>query len=230
MNTYSQKHFSQSALYALAASGTIVALLFTTFFIAEPAISYGQSDTASFTIQQTITDETTFLVNPSDVTMVGSIAGLTGGNATGTSSFVVKTNNATGYYVDISFQGDPQAMVGDDDADEGILDYEAATMEPTYNFTTSAAAQFAYTVTSSSSNHTDLSFLDGGASCGTGSGQGSCWMAPSTTAVRIVDFNGTAASGASSTVQFKVHVPNSPSPALTAQTYTATATLSLYTQ
>jgi hypothetical protein len=232
MTTFNlRKHLSQAALYALVASFAILASMATIFFTAEPSITYGQTETDEFLIVQTITDETAFTVLPTDVTMVGSIAGLTGGNATGTTFFNVKSNNASGYYVEISFEGDPEAMVGDIDGDLGILDYQAATMEPTYSFTTSAAAQIAYTINATNTLRIDDSFIDAGSACGnTTGGGGACWMAPSTTAVRIIDSNQPDASGASSSIMFKIHVPNNPSPVLTAQTYTATATLSLFTQ
>lgn len=230
------RHLSQSAIYALLASLTIVSLLFTVFFVAEPAISYG-NDSSQFLVHQTITDETSFLVTPTSITMTGNISGVTGGNATGTTSFVVISNNSTGYYVDISFydNGTPEAMIGDLDADQGIHDYGGDTAgQPSYTFVSSTSAQFAYTVSSAITLDTAQSFLNNGINaCNTGGTSASglyCWKSPTTTAFRIVDRDSSAPTGATSTIQFKVNVPSGATPVPTAQPYTATATLSLFAQ
>jgi hypothetical protein len=204
------------------------------FFLAEPRISHG-NESVDFRIRQTITDETSFLVDPSNVTMVGSIAGLTGGNATGSTPFVVRSNNASGYYVEIDFfdNAGAYAMRGDEDGGAQLRDYSGdVTGQPSFNFTASTAAQFAYTVNSSTTLDTDDSFLNDAAACNTGSTQtfGKCWKAPSTTGFRVVDRGTPAANGATSTLYFKVHVPSAAIPQPTAQTYTATATLSVFIQ
>ena len=118
-------HFRQSALQAFIASSVILTLLFATYFIAEPAISHGQIDTESFYIRQTITDETSFLVPPVNVTMAGNINGVTGGQATGTTQFSVISNNTAGYYVEIAFfnNSTPNAMIGDVSSNEAIRNY-----------------------------------------------------------------------------------------------------------
>ncbi|MCA9359122.1 hypothetical protein KC926_02865 [Candidatus Kaiserbacteria bacterium] len=234
MINITNKHLGQSAMQALVASSTIVSLLFVTFFLAEPTISHGQSDTSTFYIRQTITDESSFLVNPSNVTMAGDLNGVTGGNATGTTDFVVQSNNTAGYYVEIAFEnnGTPEAMIGDVSASEAIRDYGSGLVEPSYGYTASTAAQFAYTVTSLTSGDTDASFKNNGAACNAGSTQtaATCWKAPDTAAFRIVDRSASAVTGATSTIQFKVHVPSGAAPVPVAETYTATATLSLFTK
>lgn len=231
------KHLSQSAVHAFLASITIVSMLFTGFFLLEPTISHGQADTADFTITQTITSESSFLVAPTDVTMDGSIAGVTGGTANGTTNFVCTSNNDTGYYVTIDFYDNTgaYAMIGDTTADESIHDYAGdVSNEPSYSFTANAAAQLAYTVHSSSTVDSDQSFLSNGSdTCNTGavsSGGTTCWKAPSTTPFQIVDRTTAATTGASTTVTFRVVVPSGPSPVPQSDTYTATATLSMYEQ
>ncbi len=225
-----------NGIRAAAAAGIIVSLLLAGFFLAEPRISHGQSDTASFYVRQTITDETSFLVDPGNVTMNGSISGITGGNATGSSRFVVKSNNASGYYVDISFfdNAGAYAMRGDEDGGAQIRDYgPGGAAQPQYNFTASTAAQFAYTLNSSTTLDTSDSFLNNGSNtCNTGATQtfGKCWKSPTITAFRVVDRTTAATTGATSTLYFKVNVPSSANPTPTAQTYTATATLSVFTQ
>jgi hypothetical protein len=226
---------SQAALQALVSASLIVTLLFAGFIAAEPRISHGQSDQKTFRVRQTITDETSFLVAPSNVTMAGSISGITGGTATGSSKFVVKSNNSTGYYVEIAYFDNTgaQAMLGDKDAGEQLRDYDGdVTGEPSYNFTASTAAQFAYTVNSSTTADTDASFKNNGSACNAGSTQtfGKCWKKPTTSAFRIVSRSTSATAGATSTLYFKVHVPSGAVPIPTAQTYTATATLSVFTQ
>ena len=226
---------SQRISFAASAAIVLLALLCGSFFVLEPQISYGQSDTADFYIRQTIDDETSFLVNPNNVTMVSSISGVTGGNATGTTPFVVRSNNASGYYVEIDFfdNAGAYAMRGDEDGGAQIIDYAGDVGgQPSYNFTTNGSAQFAYANYSSTTSDTDDSFLNNGSACNTGAGQtiGRCWKAPSTTGFRIVDRNTSATNGATSTLYFKVNVPSGASPTPTAQTYTATATLSVFVQ
>ena len=229
---------TRAAFQSLVSATLIVSLLFAGFMLAEPKISHGQVDTATFRIRQTITDESSFLVDPVNVTMNGSIAGLTGGNASGSSRFVVKSNNASGYYVEIAYfdNAGAYAMRGDKDGGAQLRDYGGdVTGQPSYNFTASTAAQFAYTVNSSTSADTDPSFKTTGASAPCNSGgstqtYGKCWKSPVTTAFRIVDRTTSAVTGATSTIYFKVSVPSGANPIPVAQTYTATATLSLYIQ
>lgn len=225
-------------IYAFVASVTAVSLFSVGFFALEPQIGRSQvlEDTSSdFRIRQTITNETSFLVQPTNVSMVGSINGVTGGNATGTTQFVVQSNNSSGYYVEIDFfdNSGAYAMLGDDTASESIIDYAGdVTGQPSYNYTANAAAQFAYSITSSTTLDTDDSFLNNGSTlCNTGSTQtvGRCWKSPSTTGFRIVDRDSAAVTGATSTIMFKVRVPSGATPVPTAETYTATATLSVFT-
>ncbi len=223
-----------NGIRAAAAAMMIVSLLLAGFFLAEPQIGHG-NEAIDFRIRQTITDETSFFVDPPNVTMVGSIAGLTGGNASGSSRFVVRSNNASGYYVDINFFDNAglYAMRGDKDGGAQIRDYSGDVAgQPSFNFTASTAAQFAYTVNSSTTADTDGSFLNNATNCNVGATQtfGKCWKLPSTTAFRVVARTTPAANGATSTLYFKVNVPSGSVPQATAQTYTATATLSVFTQ
>ncbi len=222
-----RKHSMFTALLLL------VSLL--TYICMEPLAIRAQEDTSTFTINQTITQESSFLVEPTDVTMSGTIPGLTGGTALGSTQFVVLSNNATGYYVDIAYEdnGTEQAMLGHITNSEAIRDYGGDVAgEPSFGFTASTSAQFAYSVTSSTTADTDQSFRHNGATCNTGSNDtvNTCWKEPTVSAFRIVDRSTAAVNGATSTVEFRVTVPSGAVPVPTAEPYTATATISLYVQ
>jgi hypothetical protein len=205
------------------------------YFVFEPQIGHTQTTvaTSTFEISQTVTDESSFTIDPVDVTMVGNIAGLTGGNAVGSTQFEVTSNNTGGYEVTIEFAdpgADGEAMEGESTGSDSILDYLGDdTGEPSDGFTPSVtAAQFAYSITSSTSAHTDDSFKASGGNCNEPLGtQGDCWKAPDTAPFTIVDNAGAAPSGERATINFQVDIPNNPTPTVPADTYTATATLSL---
>lgn len=239
MTNFKISEISQNAVYAVVASATTVAMLFMGFFLAEPSVSRAQLvDTSnSFTISQTITGETSFLVEPTNVTMAGGgINGLTGGNATGSTQFSVLSNNPTGYYVNIAFDDNAgaHAMYGDVTGDDGIRDYDESTPGTAdFGFTASTAAQFAYSVISSTTADTSSNFDHNGSACNSSPDTDadlSCWKAPTIAEYEIVNRSTSAVTGATSTIVFKVDVPSGADPAPLADTYTATATLTLYLQ
>ncbi len=237
MNNLTLKILGQSATYSVVASSLVFSLLTLAFFAAEPVISHGQSDTSEFLIQTTILDESSFTAEPVDVSMSGTVYGVTGGQATGTAQFTVRTNNASGYYVEIAFtsNGTTEAMSGDDDDGESIRDYGPDGAAPTYGYNSSTSAQFAYSVLASTTANLDDAFeSDGSSACGSGGNQfpsgDYCWKGPEIAGVRIIDTATAAATGATSTLVFNVTVPSGATPSPTAQQYTATATLSLFTK
>jgi hypothetical protein len=229
------KNYITYARHSLMVATLIVVLLFTTFFIVEPRI--GQAvDSGPFTIKQTITGEISFLVDATDVTMSGSLNGVTGGTANGTTTAVVTTNSSTGYTMSIAYfdNGTDNAMLGDVSASTAIHDYTASSSEPTYGFhTASSSSVFAYTATADNVSDVDLSFQDDGAGNCNASGTsnpGTCWMEPTVAGFQIIDRGSSSAGGATTTINFRVYVPNSPSPALVTDVYTATATLTALNQ
>ncbi|MES2748779.1 MAG: hypothetical protein V4606_00055 [Patescibacteria group bacterium] len=212
------------SVQAIAVATAAVLMIVMLFTLLEPTLGMAIDDT--FIVRQQITDEISFLVPAADVTMVGPIAGISGGNATGTTYVVVRTNNASGYTMDIAFSTST-AMRGEVSLSTAIRDYGVYGAEPTLAFAASTSAQFAYSVTASSSVDIDPSFLNDTATCNTGSTStvDTCWKGASTTAFRIVNRTTDAGSGATTTLRFKVNVPSNPLPAVTEDFYTATATL-----
>lgn len=214
---------------AVPLSACLLVAIIVSYIVLEPVVSMAQTDV--FNIRQQVTGEISFLVPATDVTMVGPLAGITGGNATGTTYAVVQTNSATGYTMDISFSNTP-AMRGEVTGSTALRNYGSSS-EPTYLFFGSTSAQFAYTVNASTTSDIDQSFLNNGSACNTGSGYtaNTCWMgATSTSNFRIISRGTAASTGATTSLQFRVNVPNNPSPALQSDFYTATATLTAVTQ
>jgi len=109
-----------SKIAFLSALAALVSLALL-YMLVEPQVTYSQA-TETFLIQTTITAESSFLVPPTNVTMAGTLNGLTGGQATGSTQFVVQSNSPTGYRVAISFppNGTTNAMVSDTTADESM--------------------------------------------------------------------------------------------------------------
>lgn len=225
------KHYLKSFEQALITTTLILALLSTAFFMAEPKV--GQAVVSGpFTIKQTVTAEISFLVDAANVTATGTINGITGGTSNGTTTAVVRTNNPAGYTMTIAYasNGSDNAMIGDTTASQSIHDYVASSSEPTYTFhTASTSPVFAYTVSAANTSDLDQSFKDDGAGlCNSGSNDTAgytCWMEPTTSSFQVVNRTSDAPSGATTTLNFRVYVPNNPSPSLPADTYTATATL-----
>ncbi len=222
-------------LKALLCALLVITLGIGTFMLFEPQISRAVADTSGpFTITQTIVGETSFLVDANNVGMNGSINGIGGGTAYGTTTFAVQSNNANGYYVDISFADadlDGTAMLGITSGSDAIRNYNN-TLSVDYNFSTAAAnAVFGYSVDSLNPGDTSDSFLSDAAACNDAGGVdelGQCWTGPSTTAPFTIVDRDTGTASATSSVVFRVYVPAGANPVVPADTYIATATLSLY--
>lgn len=227
MNT---QHYFTATKQALLAAILAMALLAGSFFFFEPQVGQAVVGTP-FTIKQTISDEISFLVEANNVVATGTINGMTGGTANGTTTTVVKTNKPNGYHMTIAFtnNGTNNAMKGDmSGGDDVIMDYPATSNEPTFNFSTaSSAAVFAYTVGASDTTDIDQSFRDSGIVCNDPAvfTPGKCWMEPMTSGFQIINRGTAATTGATTTITFRIHVPNNPTPGVPAGTYTATATL-----
>jgi hypothetical protein len=220
-------HLLNTLRSSFVAAFIIAALLIVSFIMVEPQV--GRGATSTFTVSQQITNEISFLVSASNVTMVGSIQGLTGGYATGTTYAVVRSNSPTGYNMTIGFSS-TTAMSASSSA--YINNYTpAATTAPDFAWadnTSGQAAEFGFTVRASTTGEVDASFLNNGSACNTGTNETDdrCWQNPTTSPAAETIINSNAPSVSSTTtVKFKVAVPSNPSPALPAAFYVATATL-----
>jgi hypothetical protein len=231
------KEFTGAFMQALLSALLVVVLLATMYFMVEPQVGRAVSGTP-FSVRQEIGAEISFLVQAANVSMTGPLNGLTGGNATGTTQAVVRANS--GYYVEIAFSdsdvdGIMMRREGGGSNAGSIRNYATSTTmtEPTYGFSSaSTSAVFAYTVTASDTLAVDQSFLNNGAVCNAGSGTDvdTCWMKPQTSGFRIMNSTDPAPTGSTTTVKFRVYIPSSPTPGVDSGFYTATATLSAFTQ
>ena len=225
-----QIHLLNTVQSAFVAAFLILTLAVGTFFTFEPSV--GRAITSNFTVTQQITNEISFIATTSATTMVGTIAGLTGGYATGTNVTVVTTNNSTGYNMTLSFSS--STAMNRNNGESFINNYPPATANvPDYSWidnSTGQAAEFGYTVAASTSSQIDPSFMNNTTICGAGATETAdrCWMNPSTTPETIINA-ATSVVSATTTIKFKVAVPNSPSPSLPSGFYTATGTLTAVT-
>lgn len=222
--------------HAFALSFISVVFLALCLAVFEPVISRAATD--EFIVTQEITDEVSFTVPANDVALSPSIPGITGGTANGSTAVAIATNSASGYTLDISFST-TTAMQGN--TTTGYINNYTPSSPGVPDFTfaiggSGTPGEFAFTATTSEAAATsglDGSFLDNGAACNTGSNMTNdrCWLNPSTTDERIISRTSvTSASGATTTLQFRVSVPSSPNPLIPGDTYTATATLTATVQ
>ncbi len=217
---------------SLLSAGLVSSLLLISYFAFEPMVTKAAT-TASFTVTQEITGEISITTPPTNVTMSSSIAGMTGGSASGYTDVRVTSNNATGYNMTIAFSN-AVAMKHHTLANTIPNYVPAVAGTPDYSFVMPTnSAGFAYNI-DASDVATDVAakFRDSGSVCGTGNlvTSDSCWYgtADATMAETIVNRpNATPALGAETTIGFHVGVDANPSPALPTGFYTATATLTV---
>lgn len=225
----------RSAQQAFVVAILLLSFTLATFFAFEPIV--GRAITDDFTVSQTITSEISFLVAVNNVAMNGTIAGVTGGYATGTAVTSVNTNNATGYRMTLHFATSTSGRSMQASSTAYIDDYTPATVGvPDFTWvdnSTGQAAEFGYTVRASTTNEVDPSFRDNGTLCNTGTNETNdrCWMSPTTTSSAQETIINSPYSNVSSTstIKFKVAVPNNPSPLLPSGVYVATGTLTAFT-
>lgn len=226
-------HFNvlrRTFIHSTTAAVLGVSLLLAAYFVLEPTIMVaGASAQDTFTVEQTIVGEISFLVAATDVTMTPSISGITGGTSNGTTSAVVRANNVTGYNMTIQFAS-TTAMVGE--VSGSIQNYTPAVGgTPDYTFVTPTnGAEFAYTVSAADLGDETAIFRDDGAGCNTGAANAylTCWynISNATNTVSIINRStATNVNGATTTINFRVGIDANPSPTVPSGIYTATATL-----
>ncbi len=216
---------------SIATSFFITLTLAFGFGIIEPAITRAIED--QFTITQTITSEISFVTTTNDVVMSGSIAGLTGGVAYGSTTVRIFTNDNAGFTATIKASSSP-AMQGNSQGGS-IADYTPAVAGiPDYAYSVPTGEEFGFTVSGSSTSYMAQKFLDNASNAcnfSGGSDTGSsatCWMGLSTVATStLVSSTFTAASGATSTFVFRTTVNSGSS--LPEDTYVATTTITATT-
>lgn len=223
---------TQTLLAAIFKTTVLCILGIFLFVLGEPMVTRSAAfDSDQFIITQEILGEISLTLEKPEVEMAGALGGVLGGTATGTIYAVVRSNS--GYVMTIEFDNDP-AMLGDNTGSDGIRDYAPAGGEPDFNFTASTSATFAYTVASEPAADLDTSFKDNTSACGgvaTGFTPNRCWQGPTTVPYQVIDRDtGTGLGSATTTFTFVVNVPNNPSPAVPADFYTATATLTATVQ
>jgi hypothetical protein len=223
-------HRLKILLKELTSMSLISALLLVTgFAYFEPNILSSQSAESTFEISQTVTAEITFLVAPSDITMSPSLAGVTGGTSDGNTQFRIMTNNNTGFSVTITASSS-SGMIGETQGGTIPALIPSVAGVPDYSFSAPTnSAAFGYSISASTTGEITQPFRDNGTdTCGTGATEGTdtCWLDATTTAYTIINRSTeTAASGATSTIQFRVQIAADPAPAIPEDTYTATTTL-----
>ena len=213
------------------ASVLTMILILASFTLLEPTVSRSAVD--QFLVTQSITEEISFIASTTDVSMEGSINGLTGGYASGTTYAVVRTNDPDGYSMTLGFSSTTAMVANNYASNQGYVNNYSmtATTVPDYEWTSDGtAAEFGYTVNASNTADIASYFKDNGTNCNQSSGgytANRCWMSPTTTAAAdtIVNRTSAASSGATTSIYFKIEVPSNPTPGLPSDTYTATATL-----
>lgn len=221
---------TRTALLEILGGALIVSTsLYATYVLFEPVLSDAQVQD-QFTVSQSITSEISFLVAATDVTMSPALTGITGGTSDGGTQVRVLTNDTAGYSMTLRASSS-LGMIGN--VSGKVIPYATtSSSSPAFVFSSATVppnkAAFAYTVEASSTLDLDPTFKDDGSACATGSGDtvNACWLHASTSIQNIINRStSTPASGATTTLKFRVVVQSNPSPSLDEDTYVATTTL-----
>jgi len=186
----------------------IINLIFPLLFaILEPQVTRAVTD--AITVTAEVTEEIS-ISSPADVLLASSIPGMTGNPgspASGSATWTVITNNATGFNFKIKASTDPAMQ--NSDGEYFFFDYTpAAAGSPDYDYAGPAAgsAEFSYSVTAATAADADTPFRNNGASCGTGANNtdNQCWWDLTTADVTVISRNSrTSSLGEAEKVNFR---------------------------
>ncbi len=177
------------------------------FAILEPQITKAVADNVTVTAE--VTEEIS-ITSPADVLLASSIPGMTGNPgapASGSATWTVITNNATGFNLKIKATSDPSMK--NTDGEYYFFDYtSAAAGSPDYTWASPAvgSAEFGYSVTAATAADTDTPFLNGGATCGTGAlnTDNKCWWDLTTADTTVINRStNTTSAGEAEKVNFR---------------------------
>lgn len=215
-------------------SVSVLCIALILFMLIEPAIGRGATTASSqFTISQTINSELSFTSPPSNVLMSPSLGGITGGTSNGGTQFIITAGSSSGYSVTLTASSS-LGMIGNASSSNYIPAYAtSSSFAADFNFNVPAnKAYFGYTVEASTTTDLPQLFKDNNAGassvCGSGSNDASdsCWVGATSTPLLIISRSGpTAASGATTTLKFRVMIMSNPNPVIPDDTYVATTTL-----
>lgn len=204
-----------------------LALLLVVFFIylyIEPIVADAAiTETQDFVVTQPVSGEIS-MSNPADVLMNdGVIGGMSGGTSTGTTSFVVVSNNATGFTTVISASSSPALVKAA--SGTSFSDY-SNTGDPTNDWADTASSAFGYNVKTSDSADA-AAFKYTGTTCSTGGSVNDdthCWRGFTTSPYTIIDRGSeTTVSGVTETLNLQAQL--AANQALESGSYVATITL-----
>ena len=186
----------------------IINLIFPLLFaILEPQVTRAVTD--AITVTAEVTEEIS-ISSPADVLLASSIPGMTGNPgspASGSATWTVITNNATGFNFKIKASTDPAMQ--NSDGEYYFFDYTpAAAGSPDYNYVQPAvgSAEFSYSVTAATAADADTPFRNDGAQCGTGANNtdNQCWWDLTTADVTVISRNSrTSSLGEAEKVNFR---------------------------
>lgn len=227
-------HLLHSARSSFVAAVLIAAFIALSYIGFEPSV--GRSATEVFEVTQTVSGAISFLASTSPVVMQGTLDGLTGGTSWGTTTSRVRTNNAAGYTMTLVFASTAPMIRNNGGGTISTYLYSTSSTNYPSGFTTAPAnSQFGFTVNASSTADVSAVFKGNGTSlCGSTNGStflpGNCWRGASSTnaaaATTLITTSApTPSSGSTSTIQFRITIPNNPTPVVPDGVYTATATL-----
>jgi len=178
-------------------------IVFGAYLNFEPAV-VGAATTAndSITVTQAVTSDLTISA-PDNVTMTGTIYGMTGGTGDGSATWNVKTSDTSGF--GMSLKADAVNCLRK--SSESFADYSLATPH-SYSWTAPAVSAFGFTVEPETTGDTVAAFLDNGSTtCGSGAvnGASTCWSGfNGTTDISIISRSTqTDAGGEDELVRFK---------------------------